>query len=124
MLAWNAIVKDEARVIERCINSLLPYIDGAIIADTGSKDGTPDIIRRMFESAGKPVEIVHDVPFHDFSSARNAALDAARKSTLGWSELLLCDADMELVVPDRDAFFRSLNGVASYDMQQRAGSVW
>ena len=49
-LAWNAIVKNEAAVIERCVKSLLPHIDCAIVVDTGSTDGTPDIIQSLFAS--------------------------------------------------------------------------
>ena len=43
-LVWNAIVKNEAAIIERCVNSLLPHIDGAVVVDTGSTDGTPDLL--------------------------------------------------------------------------------
>jgi tetratricopeptide (TPR) repeat protein/predicted GH43/DUF377 family glycosyl hydrolase len=122
-LAWNAIVKNESAIIERCVKSLLPYIDCGIVADTGSTDDTVRIIQRCFDGANKPLEVGH-VAFHDFAQSRNAALDLARESRLGFDYLVLSDADMELVVPDRDAFERSIaRGVASYDMQQRAGGL-
>ena len=98
-LAWNAIVKNEAAIIERCVNSLLPHIDCAIVVDTGSTDGTPELIQQLFDAAGKPVEI-HDSTVHQFRTGaqRGAALRAS--SQLDWDYLLLADADMELQVDE------------------------
>jgi len=39
------IVKNEAAVIERCLASVRPLIDTWVISDTGSTDGTQDLIR-------------------------------------------------------------------------------
>ncbi|HEX6825935.1 MAG TPA: glycosyltransferase, partial [Nitrospiraceae bacterium] len=118
---WNGIVRNEAARIQRCVNSLLPHVDGAVIVDTGSTDGTQDLIRRAFEAAGKPVEI-HAVPFENFGQARNAALQAARNSSLGWDYLLLADADMEFIVDD-PSWTKKLNGGPSYDVKQVAGNL-
>ena len=95
----NMIVKNEAAILERCLASVAPFVDHYVIADTGSKDGTPDLIRDYFKARGVPGEVVH-VPFKDFEQARNAALDAARASSGRFDYLLLTDADMELVVQD------------------------
>ena len=43
------IVKDEARVIERCLASVLPLIDNWVIVDTGSTDGTQELIKYMLK---------------------------------------------------------------------------
>lgn len=99
-LAWNAIVRNEVGCIERCMASLLPHVDAAVVVDTGSIDGTPDKIKEWFERAGKSVEI-HHAPFVNFSQARNEALRCARASSFDWDYLLLADADMELVVKVR-----------------------
>ena len=40
------IVKDEEDVLEKCIQSVEPIIDEFIIVDTGSTDGTKDIIKK------------------------------------------------------------------------------
>jgi glycosyltransferase involved in cell wall biosynthesis len=117
-IAWNAIVKNEEARIERCVNSLLPHIDYAVVVDTGSEDRTPEKISRLFADARKPFELYY-APFENFSQARNEALRHARASSLDWDYLLLADADMELVVEQP----LKLNGGLSYDMQQRAGSL-
>ncbi|MDO8336144.1 MAG: glycosyltransferase, partial [Candidatus Saccharibacteria bacterium] len=41
----NMIVKNEAHVILRCLASVKPWIDSWCIVDTGSSDGTQDIIQ-------------------------------------------------------------------------------
>jgi glycosyltransferase involved in cell wall biosynthesis len=113
-------VKNEAAIIDRCVNSLLPHIDGAVLVDTGSTDGTPFQIKQMFEKALLPIEI-HQTPFVNFEQARNEALSKARQSKLDWDYLLLADADMELKV-HRPNWINGADG-ESYDLKQTAGSV-
>ena len=43
-ICLNMIVKDEAPVIERLLVSVQSVIDYFVIVDTGSQDGTPDLI--------------------------------------------------------------------------------
>jgi glycosyltransferase involved in cell wall biosynthesis len=121
VLLWNAILRNEAARIERCVKSLLPHVDGAVIVDTGSTDGTPEIIRDLFGKSGKPLEI-HHAEFKNFSQARNEALARARASRLPFDYLLLSDADMELVVEDPN-WKRQLNGGPAYDVRQEAGTL-
>jgi glycosyltransferase involved in cell wall biosynthesis len=118
-LAWNAIVKNEAKVIERCVRSLLPHIDCAIVVDTGSTDSTPELLMKLFAAAGKPLELRY-APFENFEQARNEALRIARVSPLDWQYLILVDADMELVA--KPGWCNGLTGL-SYDLLQKAGSV-
>jgi glycosyltransferase involved in cell wall biosynthesis len=119
-LCWNAIVKNEEARIERCVTSLLPHIDCAVVVDTGSTDQTLVKLSDLFKQAGKPLEI-HHAPFENFAQARNVALHRARESKLAWDYLLLADADMELRVEKKDW----LNGHsgASYSMKQLAGEL-
>jgi len=122
-LFWNAIVRNESARIERCVRSLLPVIDGAIIVDTGSTDGTSGLIFELFDKVQKPVE-VHSAPFVNFEQARNEALRRARDSKLPWDWLLLVDADMELIhgQPGLREDLEKLSGL-SYDMRQVAGTL-
>jgi glycosyltransferase involved in cell wall biosynthesis len=120
-LIWHAILKNEAAILPRCLASIVPHVDAAIIADTGSSDGTSELVKQAFEAAGKPVE-VHTIEFRDFAQARNEALALARSSALSWDWALLSDADMGLVVTDHD-WKNELNGGFSYDVEQVAGAT-
>jgi glycosyltransferase involved in cell wall biosynthesis len=121
VVAWSAIVKNESAILPRCVASLLPHIDAAVVVDTGSTDGTPELLTRLFADAGKPLELVK-APFVNFEQARNAALKAARASPLEWEWLILCDADMSLNVSDPD-WVKKLNGGPAYDMRQTSGGA-
>ena len=46
-ICLNMIVKDESRVIRRCLESVKPLIDYWVIVDTGSTDGTQEIIKAV-----------------------------------------------------------------------------
>jgi hypothetical protein len=84
------IVKDEARVIERCLASVKPFIDRWVIVDTGSTDGTQDLIRHCM--AGIPGEL-HERPWRDFGHNRSEALQLARRGADETDYLLFMDAD-------------------------------
>jgi len=89
-LTLSMIVKDEASIIERCLNSVAPYLKRWCIVDTGSTDGTQDIIRRVM--ADLPGQL-HERPWKQFDGSRTEALDLARKECGGDGWLLLIDAD-------------------------------
>jgi tetratricopeptide (TPR) repeat protein len=113
------IVKDEAAIIERCLEAALPWIDAYAIHDTGSSDGTPDLVRAFFERHGVPGRVTHG-EFHDFAQARNDSLERARETAAEHyvDLLLLCDADMELIVEEPS--FRDHLGADAYLVEQRA----
>ena len=69
------IVKNEAPVIRRCIDSVKPLITHWVIVDTGSTDGTQDIIRQHM--SGIPGTL-HERPWRDFAHNRSEALRLAR----------------------------------------------
>ena len=65
------IVKDEERVLKRCLDSLQGLMDEIIIVDTGSKDATREIAARYTDK-------IYDFPWiQDFSAARNFAFSKA-----------------------------------------------
>ena len=120
-LCLNMIVKNETANLERCLNAVAPYISCWVIGDTGSTDGTQDFIESFFTARNIPGEL-HSFPFHNFEQARNAALDCAYASTLAYDYLLFDDADMELVVEDRD--FREKLEAPCYDILQRSSIIY
>ena len=90
-IALCMIVRDEAPIIERCLASVRGLIDHWVICDTGSDDGTPDLIRSAME--GIPGEL-HATPWHDFGHNRTELMRLAQGTA---DYLLLLDADMEVV---------------------------
>jgi hypothetical protein len=86
-ICLNMIVKDEAPVIARCLDSVKPWIDRWTIVDTGSSDATMDIIRETMR--GVPGEL-HQRPWRNFGHNRNEALDLARDKA---DYLFFIDAD-------------------------------
>ena len=73
-ICLSMIVKNEVPVIGRCLSSLRPIIDRWVIVDTGSSDGTQDVIRTLL--ADLPGEL-HERPWQDFAHNRNQALELA-----------------------------------------------
>ena len=54
------IVKNESHIIHECLETIHKYVDYWVISDTGSTDGTQDIIKRFFAEKGIPGELHQD----------------------------------------------------------------
>ncbi len=79
------IVRNEERLLGRCLESVRGLADELVVVDTGSTDGTVEIARRFGAR-------VHELRWQgDFAAARNEAIGHATKD---W--ILMLDADMEL----------------------------
>lgn len=94
-LCLNMIVKNEAHIVRRVVESALPHISRWCIVDTGSTDGTQDALREAL--AGVPGEL-HDRPWVNFAHNRTEALALARRSARPGEAALLLDADDVLEV--------------------------
>ncbi|MFI8101570.1 glycosyltransferase [Streptomyces sp. NPDC086023] len=86
----NMIVKNEAPTIRKCLESVRPLIDTWVIVDTGSTDGTQDVIREYF--ADLPGQL-HERPWRGFDGSRTEAIELARDRA---DYLLFMDADDEM----------------------------
>ena len=84
------IVKDESHIIKECLESVSKIIDRYDITDTGSTDGTQDLIREFFEEKGIPGE-VHQSDWKGFGKSRTESIENAEKS--GCDLALIIDAD-------------------------------
>ena len=89
-LSATLIVRDESRFIEGCLQSLTGWVDEIVVVDTGSRDDTVQRVRRF------PTRLYHFAWCHDFSAARNFALERASGE---W--ILYIDADERLEVSNR-----------------------
>lgn len=72
-IAIAMIVRNEEEVIERCLRSAMQVTKNILVLDTGSADRTVDIVR------GLGIAVEHFTWIDDFSAARNASFDAARR---------------------------------------------
>jgi glycosyltransferase involved in cell wall biosynthesis len=111
------IVKNESAIIERCLTAALPFIDTWAIADTGSTDGTPELIEKFFSKHSVSGKITRTT-FQNFAQARNEALAAAR-ALGGWSYTLFIDADMML----KGSIDKTDLHATAYRVQQTTGNL-
>jgi glycosyltransferase involved in cell wall biosynthesis len=84
-LALNFICKDESHVIGKMLESAKSITDLIVATDTGSTDGTQDIIRKFGEDNNIPT-YVYDRPFDNFENSRNNSMEKLREvvKELGW----------------------------------------
>lgn len=93
-ICLSMIVKNESAVIARCLESLRPLIQRWVIVDTGSTDGTQELVRRCY--ADLPGTL-HERPWRDFASNRNEALALAATES---DYVFVIDADETLEWPE------------------------
>jgi hypothetical protein len=84
-LALNFICKDESHVIKTMLDSVKSVVDLIVANDTGSTDGTQDIIRNWGKENNIPT-YVFERPFDDFEKSRNHSMQKLRDvvAELGW----------------------------------------
>ncbi len=89
------IVKNESHVILRCLDSVKNLIDYVLVSDTGSTDGTQDVIRNWIIDNSIPGEVIQN-EWIDFSHNRTMALSKLRElDHIDYA--LMIDADEVLV---------------------------
>lgn len=89
------IVKNESKIITRCLDSAEAIIDSLSICDTGSTDDTVKIIKNWAKDNGKECTI-HHTPFQNFGYNRTLSVNLAQGAYPDSDYLLLLDADMIL----------------------------
>ncbi|MGO9837837.1 MAG: glycosyltransferase [Polyangiaceae bacterium] len=113
----NMIVKNEAHVIRRCLESVRPFVSYWVVVDTGSSDGTQDIVRATMQ--GIPGEL-HERPWKDFGHNRTEAIELARGKA---DYLLVVDADD--VLERRGEFTPAALTLDAYEVRvEDAGSAY
>lgn len=102
-LALHFICKDESHVISKMLNSCKNITDLIVVNDTGSTDGTQDIIRKFGEDNNIPT-YVFERPFDNFEKSRNYAMDKLKEvvNELKWDPKSVfgfwfdCDETLEI----------------------------
>lgn len=120
------MIKNESRIIERCLAGALPHVDAVSVLDTGSTDNTMEVTQAALEAAGKPFHLVQE-PFIDFGKSRTRSFQVAQElcARLEWDAEttygLAVDADM-VIVPSAEfrAYPLTLNG---YSVIQANGLI-
>lgn len=81
-ISLSMIIKDEEKLIRRCLESVKDFVDEIVIVDTGSQDKSLEIITEYTDK-------IYNYKWNgDFSSARNYCLS---KCNFDW--ILVMDAD-------------------------------
>lgn len=112
------IVKNESKTIKRCIDSVKDYIDYWVIVDTGSTDGTQEIITNVMEEYGIKGEL-YERPWVDFGFNRTESLNYSKGKA---DYRLIIDADDVLMVEEEKNPFLNLDK-DSYKIKIRLGNI-
>jgi|694.fasta_scaffold00022_239 glycosyltransferase involved in cell wall biosynthesis len=118
-ICLTMIVKNESQVIRRCIDSVKDYISYWVIVDTGSTDGTQDLIKEIMEEYGIPGEL-HERPWVDFGHNRTESLNYSKDKA---DYRLIIDADDVLFIenPEVNPFLNISKDF--YKIKIRLGSL-
>jgi hypothetical protein len=87
------IVKDGAATLKRCLSSVRRYVDEVCVYDTGSTDGTLELLEQLAEEPGPPIRVERGEWRDDFAWAREQSFAMASPEH-EW--LMWLDADDEL----------------------------
>ena len=94
-LSLCMIVKNEEKVLKRCLDSVKNIVDEIIIVDTGSTDKTKDIAKKFTKN-------IYDFKWiDDFAAARNYSFSKATKEYIMW-----LDADDVILKKDREKLLK------------------
>jgi glycosyltransferase involved in cell wall biosynthesis len=100
-LLFATMVKNEAKIILNMLQSVAPYIDYWVIEDTGSTDGTQQIIRDFFQKEGIPGFLYEEAwKFHGYNRDHVLQKALAANSEAQCDFILRLDADELLEIDD------------------------
>jgi glycosyltransferase involved in cell wall biosynthesis len=117
------IVKNEAKLILRCLSSVLPLVDFVCISDTGSTDGTQKIIKDFLSEHDIPGGVVQD-RWVNFASNRNTALTALNAITsVDYAFVIDADDTLEIAPGFDIAAFKAAMCFDIYDLMVEHSGV-
>ena len=109
------MIKNEEKIIERCIMNALPILDAVCVSDTGSTDSTVEKVFEISKKISVPLKIYQD-EWKNFGHNRSRSflntVDFCKE--LGWNLEdtygVLLDGDMQLVVGKFDKSLLTADG--------------
>ena len=107
------IVKNESKIIERCLNSVKPLIDYVCIVDTGSTDDTIDVINNWMKSNDIEGQVIFE-PWQNFAYNRSFAMEKIREKKY-IEYVLMIDAD-EILTYEEGLDFSKIKENLSFDL--------
>jgi glycosyltransferase involved in cell wall biosynthesis len=102
MLSLVMIVKNEAASIEKVLEAAKPYIDRWTILDTGSTDGTQELIKKALD--GVPGQLFEE-SFEGFAKSRNRVMELDRQAEARVHWQFMLSGDEFLVAPIMHVLF-------------------
>jgi glycosyltransferase involved in cell wall biosynthesis len=120
-LAVLMMVKDEAKDIEITLKSLVGQIETLIVYDTGSTDGTLDVISKFCES-GRIKLYQKSGKFVNFAVSRNESLDFA-DTIEDVDYIILMDCKDRLVLRGNQDFSRASAWAVQYELRMGGKAV-
>lgn len=115
------IVKNESRILRRCLNSVADLIDGLVICDTGSTDNTIHIIEIFATEKKLPCRITKEA-WKNFGHNRSIVLRQACEFAKHSPRAYLLTIDADMVLQRLPTFDRNeLATIDKWDIEQRGG---
>lgn len=122
----NLMIKNESKIIERCIGRALEHVDAVSILDTGSTDNTVEVCNKFLEKCGKPFKVSVE-PFKTFGYNRTVSFQKAAElcKELKWDAdmtfAMAVDADM--IIKPSAAFKDFKMTLPGYNIIQQNGNL-
>ncbi|MBA4378387.1 MAG: hypothetical protein C0395_06985 [Gemmatimonas sp.] len=111
-LAAFLIVKNEERLLPRCLASLAGLVDELVVLDTGSDDGTAGIIDAAAAGGAFPRVVADRVEFRGFGEAWQTALD---RVTADWALCIAADEELSPALRERIRGLKAGDGLGQHD---------
>lgn len=111
-LAAFLIVKNEERLLPRCLASLAGLVDELVVLDTGSEDGTPAVVAAAAAGGAFPRVVADRIVFRGFGEAWQAALD---RVTADWALCIAADEELSPALRDRLRELKAAGGLGGHD---------
>jgi glycosyltransferase involved in cell wall biosynthesis len=118
-ICLTMIIKNESKIIERCLETALPICTYMTICDTGSTDNTCEIVETFFKKHHVRGTLYHH-EWKNFGYNRTLSLEVA---SLTPADYILCmDADMLLEIDPK--FHDEILQKDSYLLAQKGGTMY